>query len=271
MSTNKFTPFLLWAYNPETVQRRTRIIEDLVHYVLTGAENQYGRPYDHPQAKVFENDVKARMLEAYQPLMKLPAKSKAFKLNEGDDVALLIAAFTEASRRSTYGRQKFACPPFKSDALCKSFCAALNVEVLDTWNSPRPTVEGAMEMALKNYLQAETRLLTVYAIHDLLRMQEFRNYSDLQGTSEILHTLQLRRYSFLMHYATFAGLLGGEHVTKATKLLAEECCHKPDPSDVQYSLIQYMMADEKAPGCWSGADEQSLRDDIAAKYNALGG
>ena len=266
MSTD-FKPFLSQVYVIEVLKERTKILEDLVRYILAGAEDPYQRENRyHPQQRAFEADVRSRALTGFQDNMALP---KRYTVDPGDTASLVVEAFKEGQRMS---RVDHLCTPtLSSESLRKSFDMLMGTVGLETWKEAKPSVQGAYDRAMQNFIQCETRIASLSALHYLLKRSEYTSDPDVVGSSEIRETLWRQRERFLNHVATFGSLLGGQTAKDVTRLLALECCHTEDPGSIQFSVIHYLQADAASPrGPWSGSAEEKFRKDIKAKYDALG-
>ena len=264
--TTDFKPFLSHLYTIDVLKERTKILEDLVRYVLTGAEDPYQRENRyHPQKRGFEADVRSRALNGFQENMVLP---KRYKVDPGDTATLVVEAFKEAKRTT---RVDHLCTPtFSSEDLRKKFDVLMGTIGLETWKEAKPTVQGAYERAMQNFIQSETRIATLSALHYLLKRGEYTTDPDLVGSSEVRETLWRKRSGFLIHVATFGSLLGGQTAKDVSRLLALESCHKEDDTDIQFSVIHFLQADAASPGMWSASTEEKFRKDIKAKFDALG-
>jgi hypothetical protein len=259
-----FKAFLSWTYTPKTVRDRSKIIEDLASFVLDGLVSKYSNE-PHAVARGFTDGVRSAILVAHQPHMDMPKK---YKVDEGDTSDLLIEAFKDSRRRSMYDTF-LATPPIRDEVVSKRFSDAFDTEVMKTWVEAKPSVEGAFMKASENLAVANTRIVALFAIHNLIRQTEFGARGDLPGFAAISDALRQVRQGFLLHYAMFGGLMGGDTAKRVAQALATEACHKPAGSDIQFSVIQFLQGDERSPGRWMSATCDALRADIKEKYDAL--
>lgn len=263
---SEFKAFMSWTYTPETLAARQRIIDDITRWVLRGAESQYGRPAQHPQHHTLQNAVRARMLEAYSPMMKLTAAQRK-RIDEGDTNTMLARIFEEAKKRS--GFRRLTTPKFSDKNVSLAFDAHFNTSILPVWIDAEPTVRGAAERALQNLANAETRLICLYALHDLTRMMEHRNEGELAGFKEVFETIAKYRNGFTIQALMFAGMVGGKFHADVVREIALDNCHKEVDDGRNYTLIQYLTEDGVIPGSWGSDQEKALRADIANHYDAL--
>lgn len=264
MTNTDFKAFLSWTYTPETLAKRRVIIDDLVRYVLRGAEHPYNKSKQHPRAAEFTDAARSKILTAYeQQLVKMPKK---YKPDEGDTNTLVLDAFAEA-RNISRMNARIACPTFTDAELVKDFCRVYQTKILETWKEPTPSVQGAYEMAVMNLTQAETRLVALRAVRSLLQQNEFRN-EEFPAAYEISLALGEQHRKFLMEMVLFAGLVGGDVAKDGIRQLAEELCVNPT-GGIEFSVIQFLKADGHSPGWWSSKTEEALRKDIMKKYKAL--
>jgi len=259
--------FLSWTYSFEVLQARCNIVEDVLRYALKGAENQYDAPYAHPKAALLKADVKARMYEVFRPLV-MPKNGKAMVNPAGDTNELLFAAFEEARTYAMVDQIK-AIPHFSSPELTSAFGKKFFARTISMGAEVHPSVEGAFDQARANFQQCESRLVALHSLYTLVSMNQYGNVPELMGFDEIRKTLWERRQKFLRDIAMFGGLLGGHRAKAVACMLARESCHKTDPADVQYSIIQFLTADGVVPGRWSADQDEAFRKDIALKYREI--
>jgi hypothetical protein len=263
---NDFTPFLSWRYSQAANLDRIDILERLGDFVLAGAEDRYqhGSARFHPKAGAFKDGIRSRALTSLQLPMKLP---RGFKPQDGDTTALLVKFFLQARDFSRYDSD-WACPTFKDDKIATAFRIATGARLVRHWESAAPTVEGAYVRARDNMAVATGRLITLYALHSLLKKDEFEHVTDLPGFSEILHVIVANFYKYQQTAVTCAGLLGGPVLTEMIKLLVTSSMIKTDDS-CDFSVIQYLHPDEVHPGSWGRDDEDNFRADVLRHYEAL--
>lgn len=260
-----FKAFLNWTYPQEILQERQRVLEDIVRFVLRGAEDRY-EVKQHPSAGALENDVRSRALEAFLPMIKGP---KRFSVDPGSTAEILISAIEDAKDRCSYGG-KIAGVPFKNEALCEAIEQHFNTSVNRTWAPVEPSVQGALNRALENLQNTETRVVLAYALATLVRQQEFSQSGELQGLSDVLRTLFERRTAFMLDALMFAGLIGGSTSATIVRQIAEERCHRPSSEFCQLSVMQFLTENGGLPGHWSRNCEDQFRADIREKFDALG-
>ena len=256
--------FLSWTYEDHVLQARCSLIEDLVRYVLIGAEHPYGGPRAHPEARVFEADVKSRLYEMFRPHATLKS-GKRMTQDGGDTRELLHAAFADSLPYSQIDKIK-AIPHFRDDGVRSDFGKRFHARMISMCSEAEPSVEGAYDQARANLQQVEAQIVSLHTLYSLLRTSQYSQVPDLLGFDAIRKTLLERRQVFRQNYVMFAGLIGGWKAKAAICHLARETCHKEDQSDVQYSLIHFLMSGGVLPGRWSSEVETKFRDDIAAKY-----
>lgn len=259
---DNFKSFLSWTYPQEVLMERQQVIEDLVRYVVRGCESPYGRQENHPQEQPFTDRVRSMMLSECQP--RLVTKRK-MKVNCGDTTKLVLEAFRTAIKNT---RMTSICTPhFSNAALCEAFGNEFGVAVVPLVNEAPPTVVGAYHQALADLYQAETRLVALAAINELL-MSPY--YADrLTGYGELRDTLYQRRDRVLLNVATFGCLLGPESAATVARILAEKRCHAPDEGALQYSIIEYLQPDCRVPGSYLTSTVGAFRIDIKRYYDRL--
>lgn len=258
--------FLNWSYPFEVLQERCRIIEDLLKYIRKGTVDQFDLAKSHDSWQQFEADVKSRMYEAHRPLMK--RLSKPPKGHEGDTREILFWAFVEGMLNCSVDRLK-AIPHFSSPELASAFGKKFNARMIPSYHVAESSVEGAYNQALDNFYQTEARLAAQNSLYFLLSRTEYENVPELLGFDAIRKTLWERRDSFLRQVATFGALLGGAKAAAAAQLLALELCHKEEGEFVQYSVVQFLMADGIFPSRWESEPVNKFREDIKRRFDAL--
>jgi hypothetical protein len=190
------------------------------------------------------------------------------RIDEGDTKEMVITFFEDAQKRSGYSCRS-ATPQFSLPDVELAFNKHFNSCVIPVWISAECTVHGALTRALQNLSNVDARIVSLYAIHDLLRMMEHRHEPDLAGFNEIYETLLQRRNGFTINALMFAGMIGGQVQADVVRSVARDRCHKENSDGCEYSLVQYLTEDGMVPGSWSSTQEMALRNDIKAKYNAL--
>jgi hypothetical protein len=260
----EFKAFLSWTYPIEVLRERCSIIEDIMRYALKGADCPY-EGKRHPKAFDLECNVKAAMYQSFQQLVK---PSRFTKGLEGDTNELLFAAFEEARWRAHVDSIR-AIPHFRSPELTSAFGKKFFAKTISGGEEAHPSVEGALDLALNNFQQCESRLVSLYVLHDLTRLSEYGNQPELLGFDELRKAIWQRREKFLRDAATFGALLGGAKAAAVARLLALESCHKENAEGIQYALIHFLTPDGRVPGRWLSEPESKFKADIAARYNAL--
>ena len=259
--------FLSWTYSFDVLQERCAIVEDVLRYALAGAMNQYNAPYAHPKAAELKADVKARMYEVFRPLV-MPKNGKAMVNPAGNTNELLFAAFEDARTYAMVDQIK-AIPHFSSDELTSAFGKKFFARTISMGAEAHPSVGGALDLARANFQQCESRLVALHSLYTLVSMNQYGNVPELMGFDEVRKTLWERRQKFLRDIAMFGGLLGGHYAKSVACMLARESCHKTDPSDVQYSIIQFLQPDGIIPSRWTSEQDAAFRADIASKYREI--
>ena len=267
MNNELFKPFLSWTYPREVILERVNIIDELVRFILDGTYDSFGRT-SHSKAITFTNSVIAYVQPTFIPLVKkfYPDLTKLVKT--GNTSELVISAFKKAIIYSHYN-ELLSCPPFCDDELVKNFSSAFNTRVVPIWEETEPSVRGAYEKAMQNLAVSETRLISMYALVELLRQSEYSTPT-VEAFEEIGAALRQRRSQFKSSVATFGSLIGGDIAKSTAMFLARDCCYKEDKNDIQYSIIHFLYGDNRNPGGWLADTEEKLRADIKKYYDKLG-
>lgn len=256
------TRFVLWTHTGETNAARCRILEDLMRFVFDGCVDPY-KGAQHAKAKVFENDIKARLFDALQPSI---LKYKADGKTDGSTSAMLIAAFSTAERFT--GLKLKVTPLIRDKAIETEFVKQFGCKPR-VWRESEPTVEGAYSMARANYEVMTSRIITLNALLELVRESNHRNVEIPEGWHELRTTLFERRSEFLRNMLMFGGMLGGSAAAAAVHEAATTSCYKEDPDAIQYAVAHFMIPDGILPSRYDHDWAEALKTDIANCMKAL--
>lgn len=260
--------FLLSAYDDQTIRERSRVVEDLVRYVLQGARNSRGE--SHPQAAAFTANVRSELLRSYQPHAVVTSGKKRVTTPGGNTSSLVVEIFNEAAEVTRLSR--LVVPHFTDDALSRYFAIAFNVITVDVLEQCDPTVEAAYGLALNTLRQIETRLVALTAISMMLTQRIDRyGYNVITGTDALQSTLYQNHTRCLLTIAMFGGLLGGQRAKEAAMMVAGEMCYNTDPNGIKYSVIEYLHSDFRHPGRYLSSLDTSFLSDIEQRYRDLQG
>lgn len=262
MSTDEPKQFLNQFYPLDVLQRRVRLINDLVRFILRGCESRYGKLEQHPASEQFRMSVNSFIFAVYnQHSVEI---AKRVKMNAGDDAELLIDAFKSSAQLS--GITLVEPPAISDEAVDKAFALAFGIK-RSSCEEAKPSVRGAYQMARANLARAETRQVALAALETLVKPMYGRDV-ELTGSGALRAHLYAQRNDFLRNIVCFGSLLGGKARTDSIRLLVNYIAHDPGAA-CQYSVMHFLQPDGVYPGRYLTATEEAFRTDIEAKYEAL--
>jgi len=262
--SDDFKPFLTWSYPYEVLRDRCGLIEQLLDYIVRGASDDYTGKI--PEAAVqLGNSIRAIAYSSFQSLiLKRP---KSLVVDSGDTNELVLTAIDKCRFYAGVNQLRVA-PLVSNNDFLEAFEKRFNAQKL-YFDQKDPSVDGAYEAARINLWHAETRLVLLHSLYELLKRTPHDRIQH-DGFDRIRTILFGKRERFLRTMATFGILKGGEALTEVGKLLANASCHKDKAEDgCDFSIMHFLTFDGVSLGHWKSADEKKFRADIAAKYKEL--
>jgi hypothetical protein len=265
--TIEFTPFLHQTFSLPILQDRVKIILALARYATSSWRDVYSGQME-PEARAYVSAVEAVCSSHFFNYFEVPKRAQKMMRQPGDTTELVLEVFDRV-QAAGLETQELGTPHFGNEDLETVFSKRFGTEVISMGYEANPTVLSAFQQAFDNYRQAQTRLLAYTAIYHLTRVSEY-NDSDPRLSCPALRTHLWERVNhFMRDMLVFSGLLGGQAHVQVLKLAARNMCHKEDPKDIQYSIIQFLTADGRVPGMYASKTSERFAADIREKYVAL--
>lgn len=268
---SRFTPFLSSLYPLPLLQQRVQIVLSLARYVTLNWRDQFTGSKDHG-ASTFCQSVEREMACHFFNFVEVTKSARKSFTQPLDTTEHVLQVFEEAYRMND--AERIAVPHFDDKNLRTAFAekfggAPYHARLINCNQEEVPTVEGAFRMAENNFIQSQTRRLTLSAIYGLLKLNDFSQQLPLDCEGALLHHLYLQKELAIRDMLLFSGLLGGKVNTDTVKLVARHTCYRKDTDAVQYAVMHFINSDRRHPGMHMATTADALKADIKTKYEAL--
>ncbi|MBT9137774.1 MAG: hypothetical protein DDT31_00313 [Syntrophomonadaceae bacterium] len=267
----ELTPFMMNVYPMPVLQARAQIINDLAQYVSFNWRDPYNNTLD-PRAEVFRQSVQGCIARHFFEFHDMTDVARKRMQQPGDTYELVLSAYDKAIQLDN--SEFITVPHFRDPKLVKFFTEYFSklsypLQPIKANEQEEPSVLGAYNMACKNFSQNQTRILTFGVLQQLLQINWHPSHNKLAEGDALVAKLYHDLSTTMRDMLLFSGLLGGDTHTHAIKLVARHMCHKENHASAEYSIMQFITVDRCLPGRYLAKTNDSLKDDIRQKYEAL--